>query len=190
MRYLCAYIKSHWNDVFLWTLQKYWNITQSFSMEILHKWTVSTNLSEIHTKICGNYLTKEIIPHQEIRRNSSSFHSASYFCLYFMSFIKWGLNFSIRYISYHVLMSHISYMTLDIIYCLNSIRYIHIYIYYIYIYILYIYVDIWIIRVIYHIREVFCRRNPHKNQTKSKMDSKICQNLKILIRRGIHGYNS
>ena len=63
-------------------------ITQSFSMEILHKWTVPTNLWEIHTKICGNYLTMEIIPHQEIRRNSSSFHSASYFCLYFMSFIK------------------------------------------------------------------------------------------------------
>ena len=58
-RSLYAYIKPHWNDVFLWTLLKIQELYSILGWKILHKRTGSGDPLAIHPKMCGNFLPRK-----------------------------------------------------------------------------------------------------------------------------------
>ena len=101
--YLCAYIiKSHWNDVFLWTLwPKYLNFNQSQDVEIIRKCKASANLWAIHLRIFGNCPPTKNLHTRKSEEISALYAVEATFsninvCLFFSA----GLDVSIKCVPY------------------------------------------------------------------------------------------
>ena len=101
VRYLCAYIKSHWSDVFLWTLQKVselyliLRVGNHLQMESFHR--SLGNLPRNLWKLSANGK----LPHQNSKEIPAvKAVEATFAFIYLCLLHSAGLNFSIKYISY------------------------------------------------------------------------------------------
>ena len=100
-QYLYAYIKSDWNDVFLWTLQKILELSRilrygrPLQME---------SFPGDSPKNLGKLSINGKSPLQEIRKNFGTlYREATFAIIYLCLLLSTGLNLSIKYVSYYCL---------------------------------------------------------------------------------------
>ena len=81
--------------------KKYWNFTQSPSVEIHRKWTVYADPWVIHSKICGNCpLTEKLQTRNSEEISALCAMEGTFAIIYLCLLFSAGLHFSIKYVSY------------------------------------------------------------------------------------------
>ena len=101
VRYLCAHIESHWNDVFLWNWKNTGTLPHPSVRIFLRKRTVSADSRLICLKIYGNCLPTENLYTRKSEEIPAPYTvEATFAIIYLCLLFSAVLNFSMKYVSY------------------------------------------------------------------------------------------